>query len=130
MLALAIVLITLALVFYTLGVWAERRSGELRWWHVAAFGVGLAADISGTSVMALIAGSGTATGIDQSSWLTQVMAITGGLALGLMALHLAWAAVTMLRGRAKEKQSFHRFSIVVWAIWLIPYFTGMIAAMA
>ena len=129
MLVLAIVLISLALVFYTLGVWAERRSGELRWWHVAAFGVGLTADISGTSVMALIANSGDTT-IDKSSWLTQVMAVTGGLALVLMALHLVWAAVTMVRDRAEEKRSFHRFSIVVWAIWLIPYFTGMLAAIA
>ena len=63
MLALAIVLISLALAFYTLGVWAERRSGELRWWHVAAFAAGLAADISGTAVMSVIAGSGGPSGL-------------------------------------------------------------------
>ena len=52
------------------------------------------------------------------------------LALILMALHLVWAVVTMLRNRPDEKRAFHRFSIVVWAIWLVPYFTGMAAAMA
>lgn len=130
MLALAIVLISLALAFYTLGVWAERRSGELRWWHVAAFAAGLAADISGTAVMSVIAGSGRPSGVDQNSVLTQTMAITGLLALILMALHLVWAVVTMLRNRPDEKRAFHRFSIVVWAIWLVPYFTGMAAAMA
>ncbi len=55
MLALAIILISLALAFYTLGVWAERRTGELRWWHVAAFAAGLTADVSGTVVMTMIA---------------------------------------------------------------------------
>ena len=130
MLVLAIVLISLALVFYTLGVWAERRSGELQWWHVAAFAAGLAADVSGTVVMAMIANRGGPTGIEQSPVLAQAMAATGGLALVLMALHLGWAVVTMLRDRADERRIFHRFSIVVWTIWLIPYFTGMAAAMA
>ncbi|MCB0912363.1 MAG: TIGR03987 family protein [Propionibacteriaceae bacterium] len=130
MLALAIALISLALVLYTFGVWAERRSGELRWWHVAAFAAGLAADISGTAVMGAIAEGGGPTGVEQSPVLAQVMAVTGLLALVLMALHLGWAVVTMVRDRVDEKRVFHRFSIVVWTIWLIPYFTGMLAAMA
>lgn len=25
--------------------------------------------------------------------------------------------------------NFHRFSIVVWAIWLVPYFSGVIMGM-
>jgi hypothetical protein len=24
---------------------------------------------------------------------------------------------------------FHRFSLIVWSIWLVPYVTGMLAAM-
>ena len=51
-------------------------------------------------------------------------------ALVLMGLHLAWAVVVMFRNRPAEKKSFHKFSLVVWAIWLVPYFTGAIAAMA
>ncbi|HOC12989.1 MAG TPA: HsmA family protein [Propionicimonas sp.] len=130
MLALAIILISLALAFYTLGVWAERRTGELRWWHVAAFAAGLTADVSGTVVMTMIANGGGATGVEQSPVLAQLMAATGLVALLLMALHLGWAVVTMIRDRFDEKRVFHRFSIVVWVIWLIPYFTGMAAAMA
>lgn len=92
-------------------------------------GLGLTADISGTAVMSLIADNGDPTGLEQSPVLAQVMAVTGLLAVILMALHLAWAAITMLRNRENEKRAFHRFSIIVWAIWLIPYFTGMAAAM-
>lgn len=130
MLTLAIGLISLALVFYTLGVWAERRTGELRWWHVGAFGAGLTADVSGTTAMSVIATSGGPTGVEHNPFLAQVMAITGVLALVLMALHLAWAVITMLRNRPDEKRTFHRFSVIVWAIWLVPYITGMAAAMA
>jgi uncharacterized repeat protein (TIGR03987 family) len=129
MLAVAVVLISLALTLYTLGVWAERRSGELRWWHVATFAAGLAADLSGTAVMSVIATSGSTTGVEQEPVLAQVMAVTGLLALLLMALHLAWAIITMLRDRTDEKRVFHRFSVLVWTIWLVPYFTGMAAAM-
>ena len=53
-------LITLALVFYTLGVWAERVARDLKRWHVVAFWTG-----------------------------------------------------------------FHRYSLVVWCVWLVPYFGGM-----
>lgn len=129
MLALAIVLISLALAFYTIGVWAERRSGGLHWWHVGAFAAGLTADISGTVVMGMIASGGGPTGLENSPVIAEVMSITGMLALGLMALHLGWAVVTMLRNRDNEKRVFHRFSIAVWTLWLIPYFTGMAAAM-
>ena len=36
-LGIAIVAITLALVFYTVGVWSERGAGRLRAWHVVMF---------------------------------------------------------------------------------------------
>lgn len=130
MLPSAIILISLALVAYTIGVWAERRSGHLRWWHVAAFAVGLTADITGTAAMARIAAGGGPTGVDQNPLLAQIMATTGAVALVLMALHLVWAVVTMIRDRPGEKGTFHRFSLAVWSVWLVPYGTGMAAAMA
>ena len=129
MLTLAITLISLALVFYTLGIGAERFSGALRWRQVAAFAVGLGADLSGTGVMRTIAGAGGPTGVEQNPLLTQVMAVTGLLALLLMGFHLAWAVAVLVRNRPREKAVFHRFSLAVWAVWLIPYVTGMAAAM-
>ena len=39
MLAAAIVIITLALVFYTIGVWAERIRGSSKPWHAVMFGL-------------------------------------------------------------------------------------------
>ncbi len=56
------------------------------------------------------------------------MAITGTIAILLMAVHLVWAIVVLVRNRPHERQSFHKFSVVVWAIWLIPYLAGAIGA--
>ncbi len=35
----------------------------------------------------------------------------------------------LLRKDEKAITSFHRFSVIVWAIWLIPYFTGFFVSM-
>ena len=60
MLIPAIVLITGALLAYTTGVWAERRSGVLKPWHAGFFALGLALDVAGTATMSAIARSGQA----------------------------------------------------------------------
>lgn len=129
MLTASIVLITSALVAYTTGVWAEHRSGTLKWWHIVAFAVGLTCDASGTAMMAATAASGEVTRVDRNPVLASIMATTGALALALMALHLGWAVVTMIRNNEASRRRFHRFSLVVWSVWLIPYVTGMLAAM-
>ena len=54
----ATVFITLALVFYTVGVWAERIAHLLKPWHVVMFWLGLACDTTGTYAMERI-GQGT-----------------------------------------------------------------------
>ena len=127
MLLPAIILITLALVFYSIGVWAERAQKVLRPWHTVFFGLGLAADASGTYLMSLIASANRAAEVEQSI-LNQVMAVSGLIALILMAVHFAWAVIVLVRNREHEKHSFHRFSVIVWAIWLVPYITGALGS--
>ncbi len=130
MLILAIVLITAALVSYTSGVWLEHRSGRLAPLHAALFATGLTFDASGTGLMLTMAGTGAAPRADGvASVLMSVMAITGAIALALMALHLLWAVIVLIRNRPNEITTFHRFSVIVWAIWLVPYVTGMLGSM-
>lgn len=126
MLVPAIIFITAALVFYSIGVWSEHVQRVLKWWHVAFFGLGFICDATGTYLMSQIASSGEekATGVGAS--FNTIMAVTGAIALILMFIHLVWAIIVLVRGRESEKQSFHKFSLIVWAIWLIPYFTGAI----
>ncbi|SPT54184.1 Uncharacterised protein [Actinomyces bovis] len=133
MLALAVVLISLALVSYTTGVLAERRSGTLKVWHAVAFGTGLVFDATGTQIMSMISDSSASANFattPTASLLSNLMVITGAAALLLMALHFVWAVVVLFRNREKEKATFHKFSLGVWPLWLVPYFTGMAAAMA
>lgn len=112
---------TLAFAAYTAGVWGERLARYLRPWHVAAFWVGLACDAAGTELMRQLRIAGENPGI--------VHSITGVSAFLLMAGHAVWATWTLTRGSDESRRGFHRYSIVVWAVWLVPYVGGMVAGM-
>lgn len=118
--AVAATLITLALIFYTVGVWAERIARYLKPWHVACFWTGFAFDSAGTLAMEFIE-----PGFNWASLHT----ITGQIALWLMLAHAIWATRVVRHGSAKARAEFHRYSLVVWCIWLIPYFGGMYLGM-
>ena len=128
MLVAAIVIITLALVFYSIGIWGERIQGILKPWHAVLFGLGLASDATGTFLMTLIADERRTEDI-ATSGLSSLMAVSGTIAIVLMAVHLIWAVVVLIRNREREKLTFHRFSLAVWVLWLIPYVVGAAVAM-
>jgi uncharacterized repeat protein (TIGR03987 family) len=45
------IIISLALVFYSIGVWSERISTQLKTWHLVFFWLGLICDTWGTGLM-------------------------------------------------------------------------------
>ena len=51
------------------------------------------------------------------------------IAIILMLIHAVWETIVLNRGSEKAKAIFHKFSLVVWFIWLIPYFVGMYIGM-
>jgi uncharacterized repeat protein (TIGR03987 family) len=116
---ISMVLITLALVSYSIGVWSERIAGRLKGWHLVFFWAGLAFDTTGTGLMFEMAG-----GIG-----TDIHSLTGIVAILLMLIHAIWATIVIVRKDEKAIRKFHRFSVIVWAIWLIPYFNGFFASM-
>lgn len=126
-LILAIVMITLALVFYTIGVFSERRAKILGKKHVILFWLGLICDTAGTTIMTQIARSGD-TGISATA--SVLHGITGVIAILLMLFHAVWATWVLNKGDKKTKENFHKFSIVVWSIWLVPYIIGAIVGMS
>lgn len=119
-LILAIITITAALVFYTIGVFSERKSGTLTKKHVILFWIGLCFDTTGTTIMSTIAKGGS---------LLSPHGFTGMLAILLMLFHALWATVVFRKHDKKKLQNFHKFSIVVWLIWLVPYVLGMFIGM-
>jgi len=46
-----------------------------------------------------------------------------------MLINAVWATTVLVLKDEKAIANFHRFSLVVWAIWLIPYLSGFIAPM-
>jgi uncharacterized repeat protein (TIGR03987 family) len=110
------IIINLALVFYSIGVWSERFSGRLKIWHLVFFWFGIVCDTWGTGLMFEMAGGLT----------YDIHGLTGVLAIGLMFIHAIWATVVLLRKDEKLIVNFHKFSVIVWVIWLIPYFSPML----
>ena len=93
--------------------------GVLKPWHLAFFVLGLVFDTWGTGMMLDFAGRLTA----------DLHGITGLAAILLMLVHAVWAGVVLVRKDEKAILNFHKFSVAVWAIWLIPYFSPMFFAM-
>jgi len=116
-LVIAIVFINLALVLYTVGVWAERIQRRLKWWHLVFFWGGLIADTTGTTAMSVLSGS---------LFKATFHGITGNAAILLMLFHAVWATIVLIRRNEKQILNFHTFSIFVWIIWLIPMISGMV----
>jgi uncharacterized repeat protein (TIGR03987 family) len=117
MLPYAIIFITAALAFYTTAVFWEKRTGSLKGRHLLLFWLGLVCDTTGTMLMGRIAGD-----IFQLSF----HGITGAIAVVLMLIHAIWATVVHASKKSEPKLQFHKYSIFVWAVWLIPYLSGMI----
>ena len=118
----AVVAITLALVCYTIGVWWEHKDKVLRPIHLVFFWLGLILDATGTHAMTLLAR-------DAASGLTGVHGITGLIAIVLMFVHAVWATIVLVRKDENSMHTFHRFSITVWLIWLVPFVIGMLMGM-
>ncbi len=112
------IIISLALVFYSIGVWSERIQGRLKPWHLVFFFLGLICDTWGTGLMFDFVGG----------MMFDLHGITGLIAIILMAVHAVWALVVLLRKDENAIRNFHRFSVTVWVIWLVPYLSPMFFA--
>lgn len=117
---LAVIIINLALVFYSIGVWSERLQGRLKVWHTVFFWLGLVCDTWGTGMMFDYVGGMS----------YDIHGVSGLLAIILMLVHAIWATIVLVKKDEKMIVSFHKFSIFVWLVWLIPYFSPMVFQMA
>ena len=52
------------------------------------------------------------------------------LAIVLMLIHAVWATVVLLKRDENLIRGFHKFSVTVWVIWLIPYLSPMVIMIA
>ena len=111
----ATIIINLALIFYSIGVWSERLQGRLKVWHTIFFWLGIICDTWGTGLMLKFVGELT----------FDIHGLSGLFAIILMFIHAVWATVVLVKKDEKMIANFHKFSVTVWFIWLIPYFSPM-----
>lgn len=116
----AIVCMVSALTVYSIGIWSVRISGRLKIWQAALFWIGLVFDVTGTVIMAQMAGK---MGFD-------VHGITGVLAIMLMLGNAIWAVVVLTSKKEGILRNYRQFSLIVWIIWLVSFFTGLFGAMS
>lgn len=116
-----VVLAALALMFtaftlYSVGVGAVVLTKRLRPWHAGCYWTGVLLDSAGTELMRRLAGG--------LRW--NLHTATGAAALSLMLLHAAWASIVLIRHDERALRTFHRISLTVWVIWLVPFITGLL----
>ena len=121
MLMYAMSSILLALVFYSISVWSEKIQRSLKKWHLFVFWIGLAFDITGTILMAILA---------NGRFILSFHTLTGLIGIILMFIHAIWATKVLLKDNSEERNNFHKFSILVWFLWLIPFVSGAMLGMA
>ena len=85
------------------------------------FWIGFSFDVAGTTLMHFMAEN------PLDMWKPHTL--TGQLALWLMLAHAIWATHVVQKDKNKLRLRFHRYSLVVWVIWLVPYVGGMIMGM-
>lgn len=115
----AVIIINLALLFYSIGVWGERLKGRLKVWHTVFFWFGLVCDTWGTGLMFEFVGGMS----------YDIHGVSGLLAIILMLVHAIWATIVLVKKDEKMIVNFHKFSIFVWLVWLVPYLSPMVFQM-
>jgi uncharacterized repeat protein (TIGR03987 family) len=119
MLLTAIILMNLALVFYSWAVFGTRGKGLHRK-YLFIFAIGLICDYLGTREMNLY---GNATGYwPREHYLIGLASLVG------MAVHFLLALMATLATKgAAISRFFHRVSLGIYLLWLVSFFSGAIA---
>ncbi len=112
---LSVVLITLALILYSVAVWLNRRSRQLTMANIGIFWVAVGCDALATRFMG--------ARVETIRW--DLHTISGYLALALMAALTLWGTAALLRRRDDWIALFHQLALPIWVIWVGSYITGV-----
>ncbi len=112
---LSVILITLALLLYSMAVWLNWRSRRLTFAYIAIFWGAVACDALATRFMG--------ARVETIRW--DLHTISGYLALGLMAGLTLWGTAALLQKRDDRLARFHRLAIPIWIVWVGSYITGV-----
>ena len=113
-----------ALTAYSIAVWGEQLTKDLKPIFVVLFCVGVACDTTGTLMMVIDFGIASMELFD-----FLFHSITGAAAILLMLIHAIWAIRVLLTSDEVSAARFHKFSKFVWLFWLVPYLSPMLTGM-
>ena len=112
-----IFVLSITLILYTVGVWAEWFRKKLQFWHVACMLVALIADAAGTGLMEQMA--------ESAHLHYEAHTMAGIVAILILFVHCAWAIGTYVSNSMNQRIYYTKFSRLVWLIWLVPYILGV-----
>ncbi len=115
----SIISMLLALILYSVGIWTVFLRKRIVAENLYEFVSGLFLDTTGTICMVFLAGELS----------ENLHSLTGFMALGLMAINVIWAGVVLYQKRDSWFKVYRKFSLIIWIIWLIPFFSGMFLGM-
>lgn len=117
----ASVIVTLALIAYSIGVITEQRKKTISWKTLIFLSIGLSLDIAGTICMV----------IGSSNSLFTIHGFIGysGLLAMLIDTSLMWKVKVQHGINAPVPPVIHRYSLIVYAWWVFVYVSGFLMAM-
>ncbi len=107
MMSLSATMFTIGLVLYTIGVWGEKVQGKLKIWHLVLFCLAL-----GFSILSMTGMKGSAL------YITLIANI-------LLIDHSVFAVMTLSGKYKLDFETFHKYSIIFWLFWFVPYCIGV-----
>jgi len=110
----AVTFIMAALILYSTAIWSERLNKGLKLWMVIVFSLGFLCDLTGTTLMRVIAGR----------IILSAHAISGYAALFIMLGHLICAIIAFNR-RGRAQAYFTHYSIYAWCFWIVVFILGI-----
>ncbi len=120
MLVFSIILISLALIIYTIPILNEVKLKTLLPWHAIMFCIGFSFDLVSTIIMYNLAGNKLSFSLHS---------ILGYSALLLMLINAIGSVIILNIKHKNLLVSFYKFSFFAWIMWIISYILGMFVHM-
>lgn len=117
MLIFSIILMSLALIIYTISILNEFTRKTLLPWHTFMFCIGFCFDVASTIIMYKLGGSMINVGAHS---------ILGGIALLLMLINAIGSIVLLNKKHTNLLIHFYKFSFFAWIFWVPSYILGAV----
>ncbi len=120
----SIIFMSLALLLYSAGVFLERKDKEVWPRHAVLYGIALAFDIISVTIITVYAGLKTGDPIP-TVITSNVNIIEELVGVVLLSVNVIWAIAVLREGTDKQLEIYHKFSLIIWVLWLAMYFLGL-----